>query len=369
MGVVVLSISYRLGVFGFMAYPELAAESKNNSGNYGLLDQLAALKWIQKNIHAFGGNPARVTIFGESSGGASVSMLCASHLAKGLFSGVICESGGNFKPTEGTGIKTLKSAEKIGIEFVNKMGVTSIAELRKINPEKWVKDPFTYMDGNFEPFIDGYVITDDQYRLYRNGKYNDVDVIVGTNSDEGGTFSFMNKIKQADYKTTIESTYGPFADKFLKLYSGNTEEQVKTSMSDILRDKNYAWGSWTWVRLQKKTGKGNVFLYYFDQQQPATMMGTVLRGAGHGNEIPYVFKSLDPKKKSEDDLKLSEQMAQYWVNFAKTRNPNGKGLPEWPVFNEDKNTVMYLHVNPEVGPVPNLEKLQLFEEYFNWVRK
>src|SRR5687768_1843166 len=191
-GVVLVSIAYRVGVLGFMAHPELSAESPNKaSGNYGLLDMIAGLKWIQKNIAAFGGDPNKVTIFGESAGGIAVSMLCASPLAKGLFHGAISQSGGSFGPPRpttfpGENLKLLKDAEASGVVFAQKAGVSSIAALRKMDADKI---PTGWGMGNAWPIIDGYVIPEDQYKLYEAGKYNDTPIIVGYNSDEGLTFT------------------------------------------------------------------------------------------------------------------------------------------------------------------------------------
>jgi para-nitrobenzyl esterase len=369
-GVIFVSIAYRLGVLGFFAHPDLSAESPYKvSGNYGLLDQIAALKWVQKNISAFGGDPDKVTIFGESAGAISVSILCASPLAKGLFRGAISESGGNFGPVGNTrqdGIISLKGAENSGIEFMKQFGVESIDEFRKMDPQEWFKNPASRM--SFWPNADGYVILDDQYKLYEAGKYNDVNVIIGTNSDEGAIFA--RPTEPDVYKKEIERRFGEFAGKILELFPGDTKEQAMTSTADIFTLTAFAWPSWAWARLQSRTGKSKVFMYYFNQQQPqAPFMSFKPRGAQHAAEIKYVLKNIDPKTATEDDLKLSELMATYWTNFAKYGDPNGKELPSWPEFSEKNPSVMYLNNTPEQGPVPNLDKLELMEQYFKYRRE
>jgi len=370
-GVILVSIAYRVGPLGFMCHPDLTAESPNKvSGNYGLLDQIAGLKWVQKNIAAFGGDPSKVTIFGESAGGISVSMLCASPLTKGLFRAAISESGGSFGPVKETrvigGTPTLKGGEKQGVEFAKRMGVNSLAELRKLDPEKWMKDPGAQM-GGFWPVVDGYVITDDQYKLYEKGIYNDINVIIGTNSDEGAMF--VRPSKPDDYKKYVEQTFGKFAGDVLKLYPGNTEQETYTSQADIFRETAFAWPSWTWARLQRKTGKSNVFVYYFDQQQPQSpWMQTKLRGASHAYEVGFVFNHLD-QNATENDQKLSAIMSKYWTNFAKTGDPNGEGLPKWPLFEENKASVLNLNDNIKTIEVPNSDKLQLMDEFFKWKRE
>ncbi len=372
-GVIMVSIAYRVGPLGFMAHPELSAETENQlSGNYGLLDQLAGLKWVQKNIGAFGGDPRRVTIFGESAGGISVSMLCGSPLAKGLFNGAISESGGNFGPVyndtgeKRDGIPGLRAAEKLGVEFMKRMGVGSIAELRQLSPDKWKGDPLTQM-GGFWPVVDGYVIAGDQYKLYQAGNYNDVDVIIGTNSDEGAMF--VRPSKPEDYKAGIEARFGKFANWVLELYPGSTERETYTSSADIFRETAFAWPSWAWANLQSETGKSKVFVYYFDQQQPSSPFSPVTpRGAGHGNEMAYVFKHLDSNQFGEADMKLSEAMITYWTNFAKTGDPNGEGLTKWPEYESKDGEVLYLNSDIKAGPVPNQDQLNLMEEYFRWKR-
>jgi para-nitrobenzyl esterase len=375
-GVIYVSVAYRLGQLGFLAHPELSAESPNKvSGNYGILDQIAALQWIQRNISAFGGDPDKVTIFGESAGAISVSILCASPLAKGLFIGAISESGGNFGPVEQNsrqdGIVSLKGAENIGVEFMKQMGANSIEELRIMDPQDFFENRSAGR-GGFWPNADGYIIPDDQYKLYEAGKYNDVNVIIGTNSDEGGMFTRPSEPDA--YKQRTKQRFGDFADRILEIYPGDTEEQTYTSSADIFRETAFAWPSWAWARLQSRTGNSKVFMYYFDQKQPENpRMPIKLRGAPHAAEIKYVLENIDPDRYGEDDLKLSDMMGTYWTNFAKYGDPNGDNLPVWPEFTEENPSVMYLKNTPEqgsqAGPVPNLDKLEVMEEYFKYRRE
>ncbi len=367
--VVLVSIAYRVGQLGFLAHPELSAESSSHSsGNYGLLDQVAALKWIQKNITAFGGDPGKVTIFGESAGAISVSMLCASPLAKGLFHGAVSQSGGSFGPTRsvtfpGENMKTLKQAEAEGQTYVQKAGVTSIAELRKIAADK-VPSGFGMAGG--WPIIDGYVIPDDEYKLYEAGKYNDVPVLIGYNSDEGASFS-PAKTPQ-EYIDGVKKRYGKFADDLIKAYP-TSENAVPKTARDLSRDAAFGWHTWTWAKLQSKTGRSKVYYYYFDQH-PDYSENSPRYGYGspHGQDVAYVFAHLDASnpQTSKSDVVISEAMATYWTNFAKYGNPNGKGLPEWPAFSDKHPLVMYFNQSPYTGPVPSEESLKLLDNYFKW---
>jgi para-nitrobenzyl esterase len=371
-GVILVTITYRVGALGFLAHPELTAESPDKvSGNYGLLDQIAALKWVQKNIEAFGGDPAKVTIFGESAGAISVSMLCASPLAKGLFSGAISESGGSFgpvRPVRGAdGIQPLQAAEQDGLAFAQRFGANSIAELRQIAPEKWLNDPSAQM-GGFWPVVDGYVIPDDQYKLYEQGKYNDVNVLVGTNSDEGSMFA-RPAASVEEYQKGIRGRFGAFADRILKAYPANTIEETYTSAADIFRETAFAWPTYAWANLQSATGKSNVFVYYFDQPQPPSpFFPTKPRGSAHTSEMDYVFGHLAAGQRTESDFKLSGIMIKYWTNFAKSGNPNGKDLPKWETYSAGNPFVMLLKDIPQRVDLPNKDKLLLMEEYFNALR-
>lgn len=368
-GVVLVSIAYRVGQLGFLTHPELSAESPyHSSGNYGLLDQIAALKWIQKNIAAFGGDPDKVTIFGESAGAISVSMLCASPLAKGLFHGAVSQSGGSFGPTRpvtfpGENMKTLKQAEAEGQTYVQKAGVSSIAELRKIPADK-IPSGFGMAGG--WPIIDGYVIPDDQYALYEAHKYNDVPVLIGYNSDEGASFS-PPKTPQ-DYIEGVKKRYGKFADDLIKAYPAG-ENVVSKTARDLARDAAFGWHTWTWAKLQSKTGKSKVYYYYFDQH-PDYPENSPRYGYGspHAQDVAYVFAHVDASnpQTSKSDLAISEAMATYWTNFAKYGNPNGGGLPEWPAFSNKQPVLMYFNQRPYTGPVPSEESLKVLDNYFKW---
>ncbi|MEO6732136.1 MAG: carboxylesterase family protein [Ferruginibacter sp.] len=370
-GVILVSIAYRVGQLGFLAHPELSKESPNHvSGNYGLLDMIAGLDWIKKNIAAFGGDPNKVTIFGESAGGIAVSMLCASPLAKGLFQGAISESGGSFGPTRrttfpGENMKTLQQAEAEGQAFVQKAGVTSIAELRKIPADK-VPSGFG-MTGGW-PIVDGYVIPDDQHNLYEAGKYNDVPILVGYNSDEGASFSPPKTPE--DYIAGVQKRYGKFADNLIKAYPAGTNTVPKTAR-DLTRDAAFGWQTWAWATLHAKTGKSKVFYYYFDQHSdyPDTSKRFGY-GSSHGQEVAYVFQHLDVAKPeiTSTDIAIADAISTYWTNFAKYGHPNSNGVPAWPAFSNAKPTVMYFAKTPHTGPVPSEASLKVLDDYFKWRR-
>lgn len=371
-GVVLVSIAYRVGQLGFLAHPDLSAESSDQvSGNYGLLDQIAGLKWVQNNIAQFGGDPGKVTIFGESAGGISVSMLCTSPLTKGLFAGAISQSGGSFGPTRpttypGENMKTLRQAELDGEVYAQQHGVSSIEELRKLDADQLIPAGWT-MPGGW-PIVDGYVIPDDQHKLYEAGKYNDVPVLIGYNSDEGASFS--RERTPAEYIAGVKRRYGKFADSLIVAYPVG-ESSVPKAARDLMRDAAFGWHTWSWARLQSETGKSKVFYYFFDQhpdyREDSPMFGY---GSPHGQDVVYVFQHLDPSnpQTSESDLEISEAMGTYWTNFAKYGDPNGEGVPEWPAFSAENPQVMYLGPKPHVGPVPSSESLQVLDRYFSWRR-
>ena len=368
-GVVLVSIAYRVGQLGFMAHPELSAESPHHvSGNYGLLDMIAALKWIKKNITAFGGDSKKVTIFGESAGGIAVSMLCASPLAKGLFEGAISESGGSFGPPRSTtypgeNMKRLADAEQAGVDYTKSAGVSSIVELRKIPADK-----LPAIRGLAWPIIDGWVIPDDQYKLYEAGKFNDTPILVGYNSDEGASFSPPKTPEE--YIASVKKRYGPFAERLLKAYPTDSVTVPKTAR-DLMRDAAFGWHTWSWARLESKIGESKVFYYYFDQH-PKYPKGSPRYGYGspHGQEVAYVFEHLNSSDTNltKSDFQISEDMAMYWTNFAKYGDPNGNGVPKWPAFSDANPVVMYFSQTPHTGAVPSADALKVLDGYFKWRR-
>ena len=372
-GVVVVSIEYRTGALGFMAHPELTKESGNgHSGNYGILDQIFALQWVQRNISNFGGDPSKVTIFGESAGAISCSILCGSPLAKGLFRACISQSGGSFAPWSDNG-RTLasnasqKGAEQHGLAFQKHLKKKSIKQMRKMDAMELCGDNVGF--GGFWPCVDGYVITDDLYRNYERGDYNDVPVIVMTNSDEGVLFSSPN-IKPADYQNALKNTLGQFADEALKLYPGNTEEEAYFSNGDLFRDMGFAWPSFAWVSLQSKTGKSAAYAAFLAQPSELSLAGNKKRrGVSHADDILYLNGAfLSQPEKYPAESALAEIIQQYWVNFAKTCNPNGKGLPYWPSFDKDKPTTMQFSNGASLIMVPNRAQIDFIDRFYQWMR-
>ena len=365
-GVVIVSVEYRTGALGFMAHPELSKEDPDgHSGNYGLLDQICALQWVQRNIAHFGGDPSKVTIFGESAGAISCSMLCASPLAKGLFHGCISQSGGSFAPwsdnPRSLGLDaSQKGAEKQGLAFQQHLKKKSLKQLRQM-------DAMSLCDGNvgfggFWPCVDGYVICDDQYRLYERGEYNDVPVIVMTNSDEGALFT-PPTVKAEDYRQSATRMFGDFADEALKVYPCRTDEEAWHANGDTFRDLGFAWPSYAWVNLQSKTGKSPAYAAYL--AQPSTMsfsQNPLRRGVAHADDIMYLNgQFLMQADQYPAEAAVSEIIQQYWVNFAKTGNPNGAGLPYWPSFDETKPTTMQFSNGASLIMRPNREQIDFID--------
>jgi para-nitrobenzyl esterase len=370
-GVVLVSIGYRLGPLGFLAHPGLSAESPQHvSGNYGLLDMIAALQWIKKNIAAFGGDPNEVTIFGESAGGIAVSQLCASPLAKGLIQGAISESGGSFGPLRAAGapgenMRPLAIAEQDGLAFAINAGAESIEELRKLPAEKLL----AAQRGMAWPNVDGWVIPSDQYSLYDAKKFSDIPVLIGYNSDEGASFSHDSSPKA--YIDGVHKRYGSFAESLLKAYPTG-EKSVPKTARDLSRDAAFGWGTWTWARLQSERGSSKVFYYYFDQHpEYSDDSPQAGHGSPHGMEVEYVFEHVTggpSGKPSATDLTISDAMATYWTNFAKYGDPNGKDMPSWPAFSDAHPELMYFAGTPHTGPLPNEEGLKALDAYFAWRR-
>ena len=358
-GVVVVSCNYRLGVFGFLSHPDLTKESdRNASGNYGLLDQAAALEWVAKNIGAFGGDPHKVTIFGESAGSFSVSALMASPLARGLFERAIGESGA-FIASTALPAKPRAETEATGRKFAESLGAQSIEALRAKPADEIHQAALKLGAFSFEPKLDGYFLPDDVAAIYTKGKQSHVPLLAGWNADEGSFEIAFAKEKPtaAAFAKQAQTQFGARAEAFLKLYPAATDEEARRSAQDLSGDRFIAFSTWKWIELHRATGKSPVFRYEFDQAPPAPADAkpespAAQLGAYHSAEIEFVFEALDSKKLPwrAEDRKVSDLMSAYWVNFAKTGNPNGPGLPQWPAYDSNGWQVMYISANPQAAP-------------------
>lgn len=365
-GIVYVSIEYRLGALGFMAHPELSKESPEGiSGNYGIYDQICALQWVHDNIAQFGGDPDKVTICGESAGGISVSILCASPLCKGLFRAAISESGGNFCPINAPGaLSTMKPcalAEELGSKFQQSLGVKKLKQLRQVSGEDLVK---ATQGMQFWPVVDGVAITGDQYSLYQQGKYNDVDVLIGYNSDEGSLFVYQMQLEA--YKGML-AQYGPMAGKALEVYPATNDQEALYAVQDIFRDTAFGWSTWAWANLQSQTGKGRVYMYYFDQQSQNSLLKQS-RGATHVAEMPFIY-GWNWGPMTETEQHMAQILPQYWINFVKTGDPNAEGLPYWTTYRQGEASVMDIHNGFHLIPAPNQPQMEFWEELFKSIRQ
>jgi para-nitrobenzyl esterase len=368
-GVVLVSLAYRLGPYGFMAHPELSRESGHGSGAYGIEDLVTGLQWVRANIAAFGGDAGNVTIFGHSAGAGAVSFLAASPLSKGLFHRVIAMSGGSFAPLQtseqgafGMSIPTLKVAEATGSAFLAKLGAKNIAEARKLSAD--TLQAATSGGLAFRPAADGHVISKDLYSLYQQGKFNDTPVLLGHTSDETLAFGGPKTLAPADFEAQITTQFGAQAATVLSTYPHATEADAIRATRHVRNDTSFAWNAWTWAREQSMQGKGKVFSYYYNNHAPQA------EGSGHGSDVPFAFQTLAVRRTpTPEDLALSEMISSYYVNFAVHGDPNGKGLPQWPAFTDKNQQVMVFDAAPSARTYPVLEKVKVFDPYFERVRK
>jgi para-nitrobenzyl esterase len=346
-GVVVVTTNYRMGVFGFLAHAELTADSPQHaSGNYAILDHVAALRWVQTNIAAFGGDPNRVTIFGESAGSWSVNTVQATPLAKGLFHRAIGESGGQFASTT-----TLAQAEQAGAALARTAGADSIKSLRAVPADKLLA--MTFRTGIN---VDGYVLPDTVRNLFAQKKHSDVPVLVGSNANEFTTLSSPAQLPKTmeAYRERVERQYGAAIKEYDAVYPVKTEADIANALLGVGRDTTFTLEMRTWARMVTASGKP-AFLYQFTRVPPGPNPAW---GAYHAAEIQYAFNNVGSRPWATDaDRKLADQMSSYWVNFATTGDPNGKGLPKWTAY--DPASEPYQELGDVVAGKDHLLKAQL----------
>jgi para-nitrobenzyl esterase len=361
-GVVVVSMNYRLGVFGFYAGQGLAEESPQHAaGNYGLMDQTAAIAWVKKNIKNFGGDPENITIFGESAGSFSVSAQMASPLAKGLFQHAIGESGAAFS-NRGLRFRPLADREKTDAAWAQTvLGTSDLTALRAMSADdilakmKAQSGPGRAGSG---PDVDGYFLPEPVPQIYAEGKQAHVPVIGGWNRDEPSAqvANHPQPATMATFQEVAQKAFGDRAPEFLKLYPDTTDAEAVRSTIDFAGDTFIAYGTWAWLEAQVKTGGQPVYRYHFERPSPADKYHPAGSGAFHSDEIEYVFGTLDSRidaKWQPEDYKLSDLVETYWTNFAKTGNPNGGNAPNWPQYDAAGNwQIQHLDVDTHAGPDP-----------------
>jgi len=331
-GIVAITVNYRLGAFGFMAHPLLSAESPHKtSGNYGFMDQAAALRWVRDNVAAFGGDPQRVTIAGESAGSYSVSAQMASPLACDLVAGAIGESGALFGMNP---LPTLAAGEALGQRFAGQLNASTLTELRAVPAATLLQATAGPAAPRFGAIVDGYVLPRQPAAIYAAGEQAHVPLLAGWNSAEGGADSILGQggTTEAAFRAGLERLYGPQAGAARLAYAGDVERAAR----ELASDRFIGFGTWRWIDAHARSGGKPVYRYYYTQPRPASHAGgPAANGAGHSVEIEYALGNLDGNTVyawTDADRALSRQLQGYFANFIKTGNPNGAGLPQWPAL-------------------------------------
>ena len=364
-GVVVVSMNYRLGMLGFLASSELTAESgRKTSGNYGLMDQAAALAWVKRNIKEFGGDPDNITIFGESAGSFSVSALMASPVSKGMIAKAIGESGAGFwSQSIPFGSLTDREAHDAALVTKGLGSAKTLPELRATSADVLVKTAAFQDSRAFPPDIDGYFLPDTLAHLYARGEQAHVPLLAGWNADEVRVQATHAKtlMTAARWNELAHVAWKDKADEFLKVYPASTDEEALRSAGDYASDKFIVFTTWRWLESHVATGDAPTFRYRFDLVPPADKYHPAGTGAFHSDDIEYVFGTLDSRQQAvwrDVDRKMSDEIQQYWVNFAKTGDPNGAGLPQWTQYKPEDWMVMHLD-QPSVAKKDDLRQRYL----------
>lgn len=350
-GVVFVSMNYRVGVFGFMAHPELSKESgKNASGNYGFLDQIAALKWVQKNIAAFGGDPNNVTIAGQSAGAFSVTAMIASPLAKGLFHKAIPQSGGLLSKMLS---QDLAKSEELGVNFMKKANANNLVELRSKSADELQKLSNDQTLGRFGVTLDGYVLPTDMLGYFKKGMHNQTPLLAGWVTGDG-SFLGNPKMTVEDYKKEAQTKYGDKADEFLSIFPASTEDEVKAAKQKVTLIGFAGMPAHLLASFNTKPS----YMYQFSHVSPDKPNFPNF-GAFHTSEVPYTLHTLHTwiRTWQQMDRDLENTISSYWVNFAKTGNPNGANLPEWKTYNKQTGNIM------ELGDKVELKEALLKKEF------
>lgn len=343
-GVVFVSINYRVGVFGFFAHPDL----KEASGNFGLLDQIAALHWVKKNIAVFGGDPNKVTIAGQSAGSMSVNALVASPLAAGLFNKAIAQSGGNF--TRGNASKVSMEAE--GVKLSTSFGVENLDELKKVDAAALMKKS----NGMRGPYIDGHVLPEHILDIFQKGKQNKVALLVGWNQDEG---LMMGSTKSAEtLQKDFQKQHGSAAANFMSFYPASNDEEAKQTQLDLSRDQIFGMPGYIWAKIQSQQSQP-AYVYRFTRIVPAEGEYKKYK-AFHTGEVPYAYNNLRFVKRPWEsaDIVLANEMSAYWTSFIKTGNPNHGGALTWPLFNHKEKMTMHFDTTNKIRPMEDGNRLE-----------
>ena len=354
-GVIVVTLNYRLNIFGFLASEDLAKEQGGHAGNYGLMDQVAALRWVKSNIAAFGGDPNNVTIFGESAGSFAVSALTVAPSARGLFNKVIGESGAFF----GGALPMTTSSERAKRDqaFVNSLSAQSLKDLRAMPAEKILEAVQKQRGIGFSPVVDGTFLPESLPEAYAAGSQAHVPSIIGWNRDErAGALS--RDMTAEKWKAYAKEHYGAKADDFLAAFPAGTDDQAIRSADDFTTDGFIAMGAWRWAEAQSKTGQAPVYRFRFDRPGPAERLHPGGKYAFHSTELEYVFGTLDVRQGATwqpADRKLSDEVVTYWSNFARTGDPNGNGLPRWPRYDQEKAII---HLDDRIAVTPDTTRAE-----------